>query len=466
MLKSIFNQVKNYLPFLILGIYSVLAFIFAYERILNVDNSNFFFHIVDEQVFFTPENRFGVFISQIPLILLAKLQFSLKILLYTYSITFPIFYAIIAAICFWILRVKEAALCIALILITGIAFGFFHPVTETYHALVYAIFLYAILVSPSFKQVNPFLYYLAIITTCSLSIISHPIAVFATGFVVVFTFFNKNTNYKTLITVFILAGFSLTYRILTSNTQSYDGQQYKNMFENMGQLFSSNSCYPVIYISNRIDSVYLGFVILFVWFIVLSIANKKSWILIYSLVSSFLFSVLTIITFLNGDADMMMEKSFMPAIFMIILPFSMLYFHSNLKLQNITLLVLLVTVFLSFRQIVFKASYFTNRLQKIEHILITQNYPKTMANFSDLNEPILELNNWNTGIDSYILADCKLNKKATLFLYGDINKLEINNNDSTLFLGPSWWYKWDTKNFKSNYFTLPQVPYKKYKTNQ
>lgn len=465
MLTSIFSKLKTYLPYIIFSIYSVFAYVFAYERILNVDNSNFFFHIVDEQLFFTPENRFGVFISQIPIIILAKFQFSLKALLYTYSLTFPVFYTIIALICSWVLKVKEAALCIALVLITGIAFGFFHPVTETYHALVFATLLYAILVSPIFTQTNPFLYYLAIFLTCSLSIISHPIAVFATGFVVVFAFFNKSIGYKPLIMVFFIASFSLLFRVLTTNEQSYDGQQYKHLFENIELLFSSNTCYPVIYLLKRLDSVYLGFIILFVWFVVLSITNKKSWILVYGIVSTCLFSALTIITFLNGDGDMMMEKSFMPAIFMVILPFCLLYKNAKIKLQNITFWVLLAIVFLSFRQIGMKANYFTNRLNKIEQILTSQNYPKIMANFSDLNDPDLELNHWNTSIDSYILANCKLNKNATLFLYSNLDKIEVNTNDSTLFLGPIWWYNWDTKNFKSSYFLLPAIPYKRYKIN-
>ena len=212
--KSFFDLLQKInFSYLIIAIYFVLSVIFAFERILNIDCTFFFFNIVNYKTFFIPEYRFGIFLSQIPLIIAAKIGLSLTSLIYIYSISFPIFYLFVIWLCNAILKVKQAALLASLSLIVGVAYSFYHPVTETYHALIFTSLFLGVILSEEVKKLNNFSALSIIISIEILALISHPIAVFTCSFVIVYIFFNKEINYKKGILLLLFPIFFKTWNL-------------------------------------------------------------------------------------------------------------------------------------------------------------------------------------------------------------------------------------------------------------
>ena len=185
--NSLEKKAWERLPYFIAFVYFILCVIFAFERILGIDNSYFFFNIINTQSFFCPENRFGVWLSQIPLLLSIKLNLGLKSILYIYSVSFPVLYLLIIWCCSHVLQNQAAALSAILGLIIGVAYSFFHPVTETHEALAYTSLFLGILTSPRFNKPSIGFYALSVIvlTWC---LLTHPIAVYTVSFVLAISF--------------------------------------------------------------------------------------------------------------------------------------------------------------------------------------------------------------------------------------------------------------------------------------
>ncbi len=442
--------------------YFICSIVFAFERILAIDNSYFFFQLLDTQNFYFPENRFGILFSQIPVILAAKAGLPMYLMVYLYSVVFPLEYFLIAWICYKFLKVKEAAFAIALSLIIGVAFSFFHPVTETYHALVFSGFLYAVLASPVWANYPKMIAYISLLLVAILAVVSHPVGLFTVGFVAVFTYINKQVKLPMVLVLIAIILMALVFRMMQSNKESYDVQQYQNLFTNLKSFTRLTDFYPFLYIKTRLPGVYLSSIVLFIVYVYVSITSKRFVALVFSLIAFTGFTLLAMLTFLKGDADIMMEKSFMPSLFMIILPFSYLCFQKENFQNKIIVSVTLIIAIISFVQIIKAANYPVKRLKKLEVIMEQQTYPKIIASYNDFENQDLVFNHWNTGIDSYILAKCKLQKESTIFLTDNKNTFPIDSNDRTLFLGPTWWAGWHTNTYKSNYFKLPEVPYHPY----
>lgn len=453
------------LAFYILFCYTFLSGYYAYERILNTDNSYYLFNILNTEYFWFPENRIGSFFSQIPLVLFSYCGVSLNALVYIFSLTFAFQYLAIAAVCHYFLKVKEASLTLALVLIIGVAFSFFHPVTETYHALAFAVLVYAVLASEWLQQ-KKYLYYFFILSASFLSIVSHPIGVFAIGFVALFSFVAKKTTLAPFLFVLFLAGLTTVLRLAFVSQNSYDVLQYDSLFANFSAGANWSTLYPVIYLVARIDSVYLSTCILIVALAVITISTKKTPILILSVLCALGFALLGILTFAKGDGDMMMEKTFMPSIFMLLLPFCYLFTTLQKTPRILFQIVILTMTILSFNQIFNASLIATKRLQVLESIAARPLHPKLIAEIDDFNEPSLHFNHWNTVVDSYIMAKCKTNKEFTLFLTADKHTFVFDSTDVDLFLGPPWKPYWKKKMLSKTYFVLPNVGYRLYENTE
>jgi hypothetical protein len=147
---------------------------------------------------------------------------------------------------------------------------------------------------------------------------------------------------------------------------------------------------------------------------------------------------------------------------MYLIPLTGLFYNSikKIKLQH-SLVIVFITV-VSFAGILKASFVHTKRLEKLTETLSKTDYPKTIYNYSDLGESITKFNNWGTGIETLILADCKLNKSATIFLVDNKLKFEYNNKDSSLFLNVTWWPNWKINQLDTNYFKVSNLPYRLY----
>jgi hypothetical protein len=162
------------------AVLAVLSVYYGAERILNVDSSFSFFQLVNFNQFWYPENRIGVFLTQIPLLLGAKLNLPLSILLPLFSVTFIVLYFVVFLVCKKYLNNFTAAFTIIMVLLSGVQASFYHPVTETHQALVYSALLFAWIRLPDKNLLYHNLVALLIVGLC---LLTHPISIFSVLFV-------------------------------------------------------------------------------------------------------------------------------------------------------------------------------------------------------------------------------------------------------------------------------------------
>lgn len=449
------------IAFYILIGYLFLSGYFAFERILNTDNSYYFFNIVNTHQFWFAENRVGVFPSQILLVLFTHLHASLTTLVYVYSLSFPLEFILLALFCEYYFRVKEAALTLALGLVTGVAYSFFHPVTETYQTLAFATLLYAVLVSQKFTH-SSFLYYIMVLGVAGLCFLSHPVGIFVVGFVALFAFVTKQIKLSVLLWVLGFAILVTVMRLVFTSPQSYDTRQYETLFANLTTPAELLHSAPLVYFKTYQSTVYLGLLLLVAGFFILALRTQHISLFMLSAMCAAGIAVIGLLTFVESDIPMMMEKVWMPSIFMLLLPFC--YVCNGLTHSNrIVFHAVVVTITaISFYQIIHVSFVETKRLQTLASIAKKATHPKLIAEATDFHEPALEVNNWNTVIDSYIIAKCKLNKAFTLFLTERKTAFKFNPADTSLFLGPPWKPYWNKKMENPAYFKLPAVGYRVY----
>lgn len=355
-----------------------------------------------------------------------------------------------------------AVLIIALSLIVGVSYSFFHPVTETYHALIITTLLYALIVSSVTQKLPTRIYYLILLLVSSWGLISHPISVFSISFVVGLTLINKKIKTPPALFLIALPAIASILRVMSVDTYSYDTQQYSTLYTHLKDIPNFYKLYPFQFLIHRWDSTYLSAFFLLIIFVAYAITVRQYKLLLFCMVSMSCYIIIAVLTFANGDADIMMEKTFLPAIYMLVISFCHIIIYAQAPFKRLLTLILYCTFVISafsFFTINKTGRQYNRRLNLLTSILASQQNSKVIANYSDFQKDLLTLNHWNTGIDALIIAKCKLKESKTIFLIEDKNSFSYDTSDVNLFLGPLWWTMWNNKTMDSAYFYLPPSTY-------
>ena len=455
---KLFLKYKIEIFYILIAIYFVLCVVYAYERMLNTDCSLQLFQVINFKNFFFQENRFGVWLTQVPLLLAVYLHIPIKFLIYIYSISFPLEYLLIIFINYKIFKSKEAALATILSLIVGVAFTFFHSITETHQLLALSCLLFGLMQAKErFKRLYVFYIILSILLFWCL--FTHPNAIFTIFFIVGLAFLQKKiTNLDAIFSLFICIIFTLMKIILT-NKESYDARQYEQLLNFKETIPNFFSLYSFRYLYTKITTIYFfGLcIIIIVW-----LKYKKIAELLFCSVCFLGFTVLTILTFSNGDCDAIMEKSFMPGFFMFIILYS-IYFY-QIKSNKIIYIITLLFALLSFVNIVKAGKQYTSRLNLLSNILEGTNYnnSKIIVNCSDFDQNISKFNYWATSLDALLLSSSRSDTSKTIFMVDDKLMYVKDTTDPNLFLFMVW-SPYKIKQLNNEYFKLPLVPYTIYK---
>jgi hypothetical protein len=224
--------------------------------------------------------------------------------------------------------------------------------------------------------------------------------------------------------------------------------------------------YPFQFIHTHLADIYLPFLIIALVSSILAYIQKELKLLIIVFILAGGYFVLGILTFASGDADIMMQKTFLPGIFMFLLLFSYQLYNLNRHLQTAIACFVFCLCIFSFYQINTAGKMYTVRLHTLTQLLSQQKHPKVIASYSDFRNDDLKLNHWNTGIDALILAKSKLNQSKTIFLIDNKTTYPFDSTNLDLFLGPTWWPMWNNREMDSNYFYLPSATYHLLKPNE
>ncbi|MBP6313118.1 MAG: hypothetical protein KA408_12660 [Flavobacteriales bacterium] len=449
-----FNFARIHVFHLLALVYLLLSIYYAQERILNTDCTYQIFTSINTKDFFFQEGRYGMFPTQILLVVGILIKAPAIALIHLYSISFPLLYITVLLVNHLVFKSKEAALATVLSLVIGSGATFFHATTET-HLLVAlgCLFFGAISARGLFKSRRTL--YAVWATIVAWSLFVHPNAVFTLFFVCGFSFLLKRMELREWVAVVLICGAYLLIKTYMAPVDSYDSKQYSRLAGFTEVIPRFFDLWPVQFIKLRLWDQYLGIQILLV---VLLVAYRIKLVLLFTLLFITGFMMLTIFTFAPGDSNAMMEKSFMPAIFMIVLVYSNLHYQLENKLPN-TLLIIALSVH-SFYIIVENGIPYQERLNAITNILTTHGdeHPKLIAEFKDLDEETFRNSHWATSMDALLLSRCIGNEPRTLFVTESIEEYRTDLIETNTFIYLPW--AKDAVSLENmDYFDLPEVPY-------
>ena len=294
-------------------VYIVLAALFSQERLLNSDCSLQLYRSINDGSFFFQEGRYGMFITQVPMLVGVRLHWPMKTLIWLYSLGLACTYGACVIIAQHVFKSPAAALAIMLSLIVGVGDSFFHATTETHLLLAMSGLLFASMewMAGCTRRARAYPVVGILTLWC---LFTHPNALFTVGFVVMLAISSKYLRWREGSWVLLLCGIYFGSRLCFMPESSYDGQQFRSLMGSGRYLSGFWQLFPVWFIRQYLENEYVAVVAIL---LVLMVFYRPLPKLLLVIASATVFWFLTILTFHEGGGEAMMEKSFMPGIFML-----------------------------------------------------------------------------------------------------------------------------------------------------
>ncbi len=433
----------------------VLSLMFAQERILNTDSSAFFFNLVNSEWPSVAEQRYSAAIPQFLPYVFLKLGASLKAILYVFSASYIVLYALVFGLIQFVLVQAKAAIALVLSLLLGVAHSFYHPVTETHQAIAWSILFYACLGSNQTKIIVILLGVLSF----TLAIFSHPAAVFMLAFSLAWHIIETRT-FRKIIPYLGILGLAI-FSVLRSklNEGNYDAAQYNNLYEalsNYRLFFKWNS---ISFLIQRPQ--------LYVWPILLALLSiayfwqQKSFLKIVGLILAAIgFTALAAATFYHGDSQMMMEKAYMPTFTMIAIASSSMFFGDNVIAKFVLLFLTAFYAFTLWQINLVGYKDFRPRLLAIDKLVeksIQLKQYKLVAK-QETAPAIWRGYWWATAADVLMRSTIENGTSITLYLYQENETLEYAQQPEA-FLYTNWWRDRKVSELNPRFFKFSNNPY-------
>ncbi len=438
------------------GVLAFLSIYFVTERLCYVDSAWQFWDRVNFEHFVFPSNRYGVFISEIPLFVAVKLGLPLKALVYIFSVGYIALYYLVWRICVYSLKSETAGLTLLLGLCIGVRQSFCHTVTETHQCLVYCALLFAVLDSSVIcKEIYR---WVLALTISVLALATHPVAVFPILFLTGFYLVKNNKLFSPLAYSVVALTVGIAFIRFLFPENEYDASQYGPL-KNLSDLsFNLKEYYSLAYLVRRFRFNY--WVVLAVALVTIILVWKEKIPLkgCFSALGVLGYFVLSIIAFRRGDSDLMMEKNFLPGIFMVNLVFADQFIRCNFQNDFRKMGAFSFILISGIVVIIYGCLYFQKRniyLLSLIDKAASKNISKAIFTSSTCNPNKLEIP-WAIGCESLLLSQ---------FTYGECWTIVLKSPDMTidengLCFIPVKWCCFAKKNLNPKYFPVPQVPYK------
>ncbi len=450
--------IAGHIAFLVLLYFSYHFYI---ERILFFDNPFYLFKIIDFEKINIEADRYGAFISQIPVLLGLKAGLPLKYLMMIYSASFILLFYLIFIICVHLLKNLAAGLTVVFILILCLKQGFFHITQECHQGLVYSALLFGI-VQFNFRKNFQLLKYILGSLVIILCFYTHPITLFVILFILIYHLIDRSEwNDVGIYILLILPFIQIAFKLIFTKVSSYE-QGFLTVFRTT-PLSGFFSYYSTHFFLKRLFSLYFWMTILGIVTFFILLLKKEYLKAGYIFLSAIGFLVIVLVTYNKGDSDVMMERGFLPLTVFISLPFFHELFDKQEKYLLPVFLLCLVIIFAGVRRIYSEGNNFRSRVAYFNTLMEkSKNYEGGKFLIKNSEENIANIIcPWPLPFTTIILSSMQdKNATRTLFLYDDIKKYEkyINNSTHT-FLGADFWLEWNSKDLNHNYFNIPDGPY-------
>jgi hypothetical protein len=462
--KNLSLALIGHFSFLVLFIFSVYFF---RERILFSDTAFQFFKIVNFEKINIEASRYGAILPQIPVLIFMNLGVGLKWLTIIFSASFILLYYLIFIGCTHLLKNAATGLAVVLVLILNISQSFFHPVTETHQSLVFVVLIYAILQYSEFR--NSVIQLLLASALIVFTFFIHPIAVYPLLFVVGYVAIHKNQlrsvkPYLLIAVILILA----VAKVLFTSESSYEGQFFKQFINSPSMIFELPHLNSTAFFLKKLGSLYFWLGFLEIVLIVLLALQKKYVKLFWQLAVSGFFLLITLLTYSQGDSDMLMERAFMPLALFVAVPLLSEALESN-KHWNYKIAILTLIIVLSLNRIYRQGKTFRERTKfNLELLTETAQFPnkKFIVEKSEIDKHIITF--WSHSFETLILSTITEDLPAqTIYPASNSEELDKYTAPNSVFLGANFWLEWNIESLNQKYFELPEkAAYKKIEIDQ
>jgi len=454
---------ENYNTILILIGYVFFALLFLFsiyfykERILFSDSVFQFFKIINFEKINVEASRYGAIIPEFPVLLGIKLNLNLKLLTILYSVSFIVLYFLIFTICTYLLKNIKAGFAVILVLTLCISQSFFHPVTETHQSLVYSVLLFAILSYENFN--SKLLKYGLSVLSIGLAFYSHPVALYSVVFVIGYVAIDRKQlkSNEPYILLVLIVGMALTKVIMTSEN-SYEGKFFAELLNSPTILFDLYKASSSKFFISRLNGLYFWLAILELILLIKLIRNNQLLKLAWHLTITVFFMLITLITYHKGDANMLMERAFMPLALFISIPFLNEVATDKKKYLSAKMILLVIVVGSGLIRIYNQGLEFKTRTEFNQNLLKkTAKFPnrKFIVSKTELDKHVITF--WSNSFESLILSSIDKNVPTqTVFPSNQIDALtKYTKNANSVFLGADFWLEWEINNLNTKYFRLP-----------
>ncbi len=464
---------KKNLPFLLIGHLSfvllfTLSFLFFKERVLFSDTAFQYFKIVNFEKINIEASRYGAILPQLPVLLAIKFGVNLKWLIIIYSGSFILLYYLIFLCCIYLFKNIPAGLAIVFVLILCISQSFFHPVTETHQSLAFSVLVFAILQYSGFR--SSFLQYFLATIVIVLAFFTHPVAIYPLVFIIGYVAIDKKQfrSPAPYILLFIVAVLAIG-KVLLTNENSYEGKFFSELLKSPSILLDLPHTYSTKFFIKRIFGLYFWLVI-FQLTLVVFLASKKKYVkLVWQLAAAGFFLIITLLTYNQGDSDMMMERAFMPLALFVAIPLLKETLQEN-KLRILKVVLFTAVILISMNRIYRQGTKFRERTRfNLEILSKTARLPnrKFIVEKSEMEKH--QLTFWSHSFETLMLSAITKNMPTqTIFPTNDLTKLtKYTEGAEDVFLGTDFWLEWNINDLNQNYFSLPtNYPYAFFNINE
>ncbi len=464
-LKAKIFDVYGYLFFIL---FAVMSLVDANSRILITDPAYYLFNMITDVGFFIPDNRYTAVINQVPVILGIKMNLPLSVLIPLYSVSFVFIRFVYFFLVNNIFKNKVAGLAIITFTMIGVADSYFRPTSESSIALLNSCLLYAIL-SYTDKSERVAKYSTSINTGATMLLVvfgyyTHSIALFSLLFVIIYFSLERNklkSIYPYVAVLFTVALFS--WKILVKDTSDHHQELYGNLMAMPAQVINDFSgYYPHKFFINYFKDLYWSLMLLFLFgtgFLLITRKWKETAFFILFMIMHY---VVVCVSFKSGDANMQMEKIFLPLVM-----FSALVFFSSLEVlfkknQMVLVIVSLLLVGYGVTRINKSRPVYSGRIEYLNEIVQKadkEQNRKLVISQDQINRKRI-LFSWAMGIETLMISSMEEDMKPlTVYLTDDIEQLEENMKMPNNFIPASFQSTFNQAGFNKNYFRLQEQEY-------
>ncbi|HSO88317.1 MAG TPA: hypothetical protein VLQ91_17315 [Draconibacterium sp.] len=468
LIHKLFQKKTEYPVFGILGHLSffilLLGSVYFYkERILFADSAFQFFKIVNFEKINVEAFRYGAILPEIPLLLAMKLGVGLKMLLIIYSASFIALYYIVFLLCLKVFKNVPAALSVVLILVMCISQSFFHAVTETHQSLVFSVLLFAILQYSSFRY--SLVRFLLAFSVILISFFAHPVALYSLVFVIGYSAIDKNQlkSAKPYILLSLIVGIAVV-KVMLTDQNSYEGKFFSELLKSPAVIFDLPQAYSTKFLLNRVFGLYFWVIILEFMLIILLAMKKEYLKLSWQLGISGFFLIITLLTYNQGDSEMMMERAFMPLALLVSVPFLKEMLENLNQFRYVKLIFLTIIIIFSLNRIYTQGKAFRERIRFNQELLAkTAKLPNRKFIIQSIELQKHHYTYWSHSFETLMLSSITANMPVqTIFPANDPENLKkyTEENVRDVFLGADFWLEWGIDNLNHKYFNLSkELPY-------